>query len=519
MKKKNVIRRSSCLLWICIMYGLSLPAQNAIIQYQFQGVNDEFADEYASDIIAEAIKQSRVQADVTLNYVLTYEQKTLKMSYSATKYQIKGETQQENADLYSDLGNFVRATMTKSLIELEAAVKKVNAETQPTKYNVKPAVTEAGSLPQQVSSPTINETSFQSTDAISSEIRKNILAQTNRPNNKIVSQKIAGKLVTFTTLKSGLIAELSDEGILKINGTGRMLKEDELWLAKFRSYVVAVEVSEGITDVTGFQYFKDLEYVLLPSTVQSISSYAFRKCDNLLLINIPDAVRDIGSAAFQDCESLTSLVLPDGISNIGDKAFKGCKRLKSINLPSISIIAESVFEDCHSLESIIIPSSVSQIRKNAFNNCRSITKLYLPDNVISLDKDCFQDMRMLLEVRLPEQLTVIPSGAFESCKSLSSIVIPPSVRVISEYAFKECERLTQVTILGNNVQSLGLSCFAKCEALTTIYLHSQYPPVCNDIFDDKGKGVSTRIVIMVPNASLQLYRDFVFWKLLTVRSM
>lgn len=101
-----------------------LTAQTTSLQYQFKGVGDEFADEFATDIITDMIAQSKLQVVEIVEYVLTYEQKTLKMTYSAKAYNVSGEVQQANADLYSDLDGFVRKTVAKSLNELEAAANK-----------------------------------------------------------------------------------------------------------------------------------------------------------------------------------------------------------------------------------------------------------------------------------------------------------------------------------------------------------------------------------------------------------
>lgn len=114
------------LVLIVCLFSLSycLTAQTTSLQYQFKGVGDELADEFATDIITDMIAQSKLQVVEIVEYVLTYEQKTLKMTYSAKAYNVSGDVQQENADLYSDLEGFVRKTVTQSLNELAAAANK-----------------------------------------------------------------------------------------------------------------------------------------------------------------------------------------------------------------------------------------------------------------------------------------------------------------------------------------------------------------------------------------------------------
>lgn len=507
-----------------------LTAQTTSLQYQFKGVGDEFADEFATNIITDMIAQSKLQVVETVEYVLTYEQKTLKMTYSAKTYYVSGEVQQENADLYSDLEGFVQKAVSKSLEDLKTVA---SPKEEISKQNETPVAPENVSQPilqtprpvsneGQGSAPTSSDDAspqnkIKDSGATWQKIKNFIMAPRNK-SDKIVALKTSGKLSTFTTLKSTLTAELTDEGILKISGTGRMLTEDESLLRSLRPYVIAIEVEEGVTEVSCFQNFASVEYVLLPSTVRRIASSAFKDCIKLGAINIPESTTEIGSAAFQNCEMLSSLILPENLSSIGDKAFLNCRNLKEINIPSkLSVIAESIFRNCQSIENIEIPSSVTHIKENAFKNCRSISKLYLSDNVVSIEKGCFQDMKSLTEVKLSEKLVSIPSGAFESCSSLSNVIVPQSVQMVSEYAFKDCENLVQITFLCNNMRSIGEFCFEDCNRLCTIYLHSRYPPVCPDIFDDKA--IRARVAIMVPSSSLSFYMDADFWKTLNIRPM
>lgn len=109
-----------------------LTAQTTSLHYQFKGVGDELADEFATDIITDMIAQSKLQVVETVEYVLKYNQKTLKMTYSAKAFNVSGEVQQANADLYSDLEGFVRKTVTQSLNELAAAANKQPQSETPT---------------------------------------------------------------------------------------------------------------------------------------------------------------------------------------------------------------------------------------------------------------------------------------------------------------------------------------------------------------------------------------------------
>lgn len=117
------MKKISSILLVCLLSLFELSAQNSLLQYQFRGVDDEFANDFAKDIIVDVIGKSQLQVNETMHYVLTYEQKTLALSYSASVSNVSGSVRQENADLYSDLEGVVRKAVEKSLEELETAVR------------------------------------------------------------------------------------------------------------------------------------------------------------------------------------------------------------------------------------------------------------------------------------------------------------------------------------------------------------------------------------------------------------
>ena len=117
------MKKNLSIILVCFLSLFGLSAQNSSLQYQFKGVDDEFANDFAKDIIADVIGESQLQVNETMHYVLTYEQKTLALSYSASVSNVSGSVRQENADLYSDLEGVVRKAVEKSLEELKAAVR------------------------------------------------------------------------------------------------------------------------------------------------------------------------------------------------------------------------------------------------------------------------------------------------------------------------------------------------------------------------------------------------------------
>ena len=83
-------------------------------------------------------------------------------------------------------------------------------------------------------------------------------------------------------------------------------------------------IPEGIAEITE-EYVRDnmpmgISEVLIPESVNSIGSYAFRPygfngCTNLEKIVIPNGVKTIGIHAFSGLSSLNLIVLPDALVN------------------------------------------------------------------------------------------------------------------------------------------------------------------------------------------------------------
>ena len=132
--------------------------------------------------------------------------------------------------------------------------------------------------------------------------------------------------------------------------------------------------------------------IIIPSTynglpVTSIGYNAF-KDKNIRSIVIPDSVTSIGSSAFRGCSSLTSVVIPDGVTFISDFAFSYCSSLTSVVIPDgVTSIGNFAFRNCYNLTSVVIGDGVTSIGYDAFRDCSSLTsitcKATTPPNVES----------------------------------------------------------------------------------------------------------------------------------------
>ena len=84
-----------------------------------------------------------------------------------------------------------------------------------------------------------------------------------------------------------------------------------------RNLVKKIVFEEGIqsTAVRGFEYFQNLEEIVLPSTMKKINLNSFAHCPKLKTVNFPEGLTEIGDFAFYECSSLTSITIPSSVTN------------------------------------------------------------------------------------------------------------------------------------------------------------------------------------------------------------
>ena len=136
-------------------------------------------------------------------------------------------------------------------------------------------------------------------------------------------------------------------------------------------------VPEGITDLKiTFDHCHSLTSVSLPSSVKTISDYAFHDCVNITSVNLAEGLVAIGTNAFDGCSKLLSIDIPEGVTAIYNCAFRNCQRLVSVSLPSsMTFIDSYTFQNCWDLKNVVIPANTTQIGKYAFSNCYSLKSM------------------------------------------------------------------------------------------------------------------------------------------------
>lgn len=238
-----------------------------------------------------------------------------------------------------------------------------------------------------------------------------------------------------------------------------------------------------------------IDSIVIPSSVEVISSSAFRGCDKLTYIEFqePDSTLMIYPYAFRNCTSLKELVLPDNIEFINDNGqFENCTNLRTVTLPStLRIIPKDLFYGCTSLTTVNLPDGLTRIDENAFYGC-SLDTIRIPASVVKIDESAFMgcaatvesisvdsgntnydsrdNCNMIIEtaknrviqsgkevfVTVPEGIESLGHYAFVNAHWLKYIVCPKTLKAIGEKTFKGCSRLEKIIFRGYAPYALSI---------------------------------------------------------------
>ena len=168
---------------------------------------------------------------------------------------------------------------------------------------------------------------------------------------------------------------------------------------------------------------------------------------------------------FSNCQHLVTVILPPSVTSIRTEAFKNCTVLRDINLEHVIYINESAFYNSGLYKIKLL--SVTHLLSQAFRKCFNLSDVIFHNSkFVHISPRVFMDCKALQNINLPERLPYISSGLFMNCKSLKTIHIPQSIRQIVFNSFKNCSLLQSIDL--QNVANIGEKSFENCASLTSL---------------------------------------------------
>lgn len=183
-----------------------------------------------------------------------------------------------------------------------------------------------------------------------------------------------------------------------------------------------------------FQYWENLESVVIPETVTSIEPYAFSKCTKLRELKLPENIQIISFGVFEST-AIKELEIPQNVRNIEEDAFRFCKNLETVTIKGdIETICKTAFANCQNLKKITFKKTVKNIGEQAFSNCGFET-FSAPKGLESLGSLAFAECKDLRTLKNLENVKIITSDDgriwdfIEGCSNLEYLSVPSSVEI------------------------------------------------------------------------------------------
>lgn len=245
---------------------------------------------------------------------------------------------------------------------------------------------------------------------------------------------------------------------------------------------------KNITTITNFIKCKELNSIIIPETVTTISPSTFSSCSNLKRVKIPDNINTLSSFLFEDCESLESIIIPDSVTTLDNRVFESCTNLKSIKIGNgLKKIGVGCFGSCINLTNIeiddlnlnfyvanncimqkgtdalvamtengVLPANVTAIKSQAYSGIISQHKFIATKN-ITLERLCFGNWTGLEELIFEEGVETIDYIIPET--SIKRIVLPSTVKEIASFYsfFQDIEEI--VVDDKNEYYAMDNNCF------------------------------------------------------------
>ena len=194
------------------------------------------------------------------------------------------------------------------------------------------------------------------------------------------------------------------------------------------------------TEIGSHEFFGlEIKKVIIPEGITKIGYWAFGGCKQLEEVVLPSTLVSIDIEAFALCP-LKNVVFADNCPQLADvsmSAFRGSPWADAQRNGADCCVVGSVLLSCGvQASSVVVPDGVQVIAASAFSDCKKLTSVTFSDSVDTIADSAFQGCNKLKEIILPKKLKVLGDDVFYKCSGLKRIVFPTTIKTIGENTFK-----------------------------------------------------------------------------------
>ena len=141
-------------------------------------------------------------------------------------------------------------------------------------------------------------------------------------------------------------------------------------------------LGDSITTIEDVAFRRcQLDTLILPPNLTSLSTLSFGHCTGLKYIAMPKSLTEIPANAFVGCTFLNDVQFPTKLTTIGHHAFADCTYLSNVDIPGlVTTIGDFAFKDCNvnQVHSYLFdPFTIGQNTFSAYANANAI--LFIPN--------------------------------------------------------------------------------------------------------------------------------------------
>ena len=212
--------------------------------------------------------------------------------------------------------------------------------------------------------------------------------------------------------------------------------------------------------------------IVIPEGVKEIKSTAFDGNYRLTSVTLPSTLQTIGSYAFRDCTGLKEFTITEGVTKFYEKVFYGCKALETIYFNSTNCNFKNLTKGTDGI-----------YQSPFYDNRNTLKKIVIGDNVKTVPAYLLSYMPNEVECVMSDSVENIGDYAFYSCPKLTEFNAPKNLKNIGYYAFAKSGL---VTFNGNgNLESIGKGCFEGCKNLVNINLGGEPKVIVASVSEDE----------------------------------